>query len=118
MIIHINDLTNKQLNDAVARAIGWKNFPSDSVEHGDTWYKDKEKAPFCQYIKRRNWNPSTNWNDIGPLITKYHIQFTFSSTDIAAIVPNGYWCAGGDHLIAACRAIVNSVYGDYISFDS
>lgn len=56
---------------------------------------------------------SSDWGVLGPLLTKYRIEFKYASDDVVKAVissgvasypvPGGY---GQDHMIAACRAIV------------
>lgn len=66
----------------------------------------------------KNYRPSTDWSDGGPLLHKYKACF--------AAYDYGYLCLlahndlhhgqgkGPDHLTAACRAIVAAILGDIV----
>lgn len=61
--------------------------------------------------------PSTKWNQGGPLIEKYAVEFEWITdatirAEVPACASSGY---GNRHLTAACRAIVASVLGDTVS---
>ena len=68
-----------------------------------------------------NWNPSGDWDCGGPLIEKYKLDIgapleNKSGPWHAATEwghPNGY--KGDTPLVAACRAIVASVFGETVS---
>lgn len=75
------------------------------------------------------FSPSTNWAQGGPLIEKYNVSVNCDSTEAdidsewrwgAALDyhPNSspeHWEEGKTALIAACRAIVASKFGDTVS---
>lgn len=69
------------------------------------------------------FSPSTNWAQGGPLIDKYDVAFLRGAAtgEICAFIgpvgPSEFdedWMIGPDRLIAAFRAIVQSVYGDEV----
>lgn len=49
-----------ELNDLVARKLGWIDYPTDSIEAGNYWHKDVFRAPFGERINKRYWNPCRN----------------------------------------------------------
>lgn len=40
-----------------AKALGWVDYPEDSVEPDRFWYQDKAKAPFGPRIAKHAWRP-------------------------------------------------------------
>lgn len=50
-------MNDKELLDLAARALGWIDYPTDSVECGDYWHLDAKKAPFGHRIAKWDWNP-------------------------------------------------------------
>lgn len=67
--------------------------------------------------------PSTRWQECGPLISKYHMDFSCDHPETigsALCDENGMYLGDGmmygpTHLIAACRAIVASLLGETVS---
>lgn len=116
--MNISTLTGKELDDAVARALGWVNYPTDSKEHGMWWHPDPDTAPHGHEHNRvfaPNWLPSTNRNQGGQIAEKYRIS-------IYATGDSGHWKAfvwvkalgefahiqyGPTPLIAAMRCFVD-----------
>lgn len=101
------------LNDKVARAIGWIDYPTDSAERGKKWHTDKNKAPFGTTIYKENWTPSTDWSQGGPLIEKYRICLAYVETKkgikwYANISIDDDSHVGSTPLIAAMSALVHS----------
>lgn len=109
------ELAGAALDWAVAQAIG-----ADQVEFGVVG-----SAAFIACIHRgtweRNWRPSTDWSQGGPLIEKHLVSFCVEHEDvILAVLCDDYgmyisgWRQGETHLIAACRAIVAAKMGDTV----
>lgn len=73
MLKKVKELSGKELDYAVGKARGWINYPEDSIEHGDTWHCDPEKAPFGRCIKLSNYTPSSDWGQAGALIEEFGI---------------------------------------------
>lgn len=73
-IVNVADLEGAALDWAVAVALGWTCYPSDSIEQGEVWHLDSERAPFGRVMRRESWKPSTHWNQGGPLIEEYQIS--------------------------------------------
>lgn len=64
------------------------------------------------------YSPSTDWSQLGPLISKYGMQFTTPVSGGITAWPYGRPSAathGPDHLVAACRSIVVAELGEVIS---
>lgn len=79
------DLEGADLDTAVARALGWIDYPEDSVEHGDTWHMQPEKAPFGAIRRKSDWQPSINPNQGMNIIEEFGIATRKHS--------NGTWYA-------------------------
>lgn len=123
--VKVSELVGPALDWAVGRAQGWVVYPTDSVEHGDTWHMDPDRAPFGRVMKVADWQPSTRWAQCGQLIERYmlrispHVRRNDVVTSWAA---DTCWpCnttpgqCGATPLIAACRAIVASAMGGTVS---
>lgn len=114
------DLTGSALDWAVAKALGFVDYPEDSVEQGGWWYTDPIKAPFCERLPKCNWKPSTDWRQGGPLIDKHQINLhrpQHSMDCWAAWVTIGekdFIQGGTQPLLAVCRVVVASVLGDIV----
>jgi hypothetical protein len=121
----VSELEGTQLDYWVARAEGWTDFQGDGTNKGAFWYKDAEKAPFCDCWCKDSWTPSEDWSQGGPIIEREQIELLHISAeghpDVWG-VPK--WLYGGDSvefkakgptpLIAAMRAYVASIYGDEV----
>lgn len=55
--------------DSLARSRGWVDYPSDSIEQGDTWHCDPERAPFGRIYRKTQFR--SNINDIWRLLKLY-----------------------------------------------
>ena len=110
-----SELTGAALDLAVGMANGWVTYPEDSKEHGDTYHLDPERAPFGPIRSVRGYQPSTNWNQGGPIIEREQVAIfpTGDGTWRAQIGPGVYgvqaW--GPTPLIAAMRAYVKAKLG-------
>lgn len=71
------------------------------------------------------FEPSTNWSQAGPLLTKYRLEFSIDEdtnrvgASLLAWRSHGKshrtrWSKGPHHLTAACRAIVAAKLGDTV----
>lgn len=127
-----SELSGALLDQAVAKALGWRENKSlrqwETLVDGD-WFR-VAGAHFG------GWSPSTLWGDGGPLIQKYHISVEcFQDTAGASNMRDVWWCAtayGGTAaglpqdgcgeafdqdatpLIAAMRALVSAKLGDEV----
>ena len=72
--VSVRELSGRALDYAVARAQGWVNYPSDSVEGGDTWHLDKDRAPFGRTVRASCFQPSIFWADGGPILDRFRID--------------------------------------------
>ena len=119
----ISDLTGAELDYWIAKAdnlpVRWE-FPqyNAAVERGRLFY---DFAPEAQIYNYRQFQPSTNWSQGGPLLEKYETYYCRqpglgdnSILHYSETSPNKGQ-HGPTHLIAAMRAIVASVYGDTIN---
>lgn len=72
------------------------------------------------------WNPQGDWDECGPLIERFNIDFTVERKDLIyasacddsgmPVMPSEVHGAfGPTHLIAACRAIVAARLGEVVS---
>lgn len=64
---------------ALAKALGWVNFPDDSVQQGNIWYMEPEKAPqgryFSEFNMRKHFSSTVF---INKCIQDYHIGISWS----------------------------------------
>lgn len=100
------ELTGPALDYWVAKAEGMELW-------GDAW----DDANRCTVCGVEDWSPSTDWAQCGPLIEKYNLN-------ISACVGGNEWTAfsnglypieyGDTLLVAICRVVVRSVFGDEV----
>ncbi len=122
-------LVGPDLNWAVAKALGWINYPEDSLERGAYWHTDLERAPFGKCIRLSEWNPSTDMNQGGKLLGKIGISLNYrgkgdqgpvSEFDWQALHPTACYHSrkvagyGPDFLTAAMRCIALAFFGEHI----
>lgn len=119
--VKTSELTGAALDWAVGSAQGWVTYPNDSIERGDIWHTDPEKAPFGRTMRVANFQPSTNWNQGGPLIDKHIIDLTFTYGGPGFYARHRDKPCDGDQqygetaLIATCRAHVFAKLGDAVN---
>jgi hypothetical protein len=128
MKIQIKDLTGPALDYAVAKALEWTDYPGDSIEAGDTWHMDPKRTPFGPIVRKKDWAPSTDWRQGGPIIECEignlwkHNKVDPSEPDVwtaAAYLKAQegtmlYYEDGPTPLIAAMRCYVASKLGDEV----
>ncbi|MEG0870434.1 MAG: phage protein NinX family protein [Hafnia sp.] len=100
--VKIIDLVGPALDWAVAKVMGFVDYPEDSVERGSYWHLDTERAPFGRIMRKRDWRPSTDWNQGGPILAKNigKISSLYPSTET--------WPSGEELLPWAMRAFVQA----------
>jgi hypothetical protein len=125
--MRVSELEGPLLDYWVAKALGWIDYPADSV---DAWYHEADKAPFERFVcKRSCWTPSTNWVQGGQIIEEQRVAVWADAGQFYAAHPgsneHGYYDAdlgvidsdcsqgmpGTSPLIAAMRAFVASEFG-------
>ena len=108
--INISGLTDEQLDGWVARSQGWELIKPQL--NSATWYWDtlNKITPNRSYSM---YTPSTDWQQCGELIEKFkpvlHVGNVYTrceigDANIVATTPQE----------AICRAVVASVYGEYV----
>lgn len=100
------ELEDRELLDRAARACGWIDYPNDSVEAGEYWHLDPDKAPFGRRLEKRHWCPLTDDGDAFRLAVAMclPLDITDEATEITTL---GVSCKhGSDPLAATRRAIV------------
>jgi hypothetical protein len=50
-------MTDQELLEYAAKAVGFIDYPKDSIEQGGFWHVDKDKAPFGGRISKEDWSP-------------------------------------------------------------
>lgn len=120
--VAVKDLSGAALDWAVAKALGYVDYPDDSVEQGAWWYTDPVKAPFSARIRKVDWEPSTDWRQGSPVIASGLISLVYEPVDAPGAA--GEWCAWFRHdspqfrhqsqLVAGCRALVAATLGDIV----
>jgi len=119
------DLKLVELDSAVARALGWVDYPTDCQELGRIWHLNSKTAPFGQILRKDMWHPSTDWSQGGPIIEReidnherrdgyfYCNRYTRPKT----LEHNqAVWATGPTLLIAAMRCFVASKGGKFVYF--
>lgn len=121
------DLIGPALDWAVASALGWVTYPTDSVEQGRIFHTDPARAPFGPYTDVSDFKPSTNWAQGGPLIPQYQIETAYFGEQVRACVQvvtdhgtyksavyEPFYGDPADTLVVAMRAVVQRVLGSTV----
>ena len=124
MKIKVSEAEGVVLDNLVALALGWKVYPSDSIERGAYWHTDADKAPFGPRMLREKFSPSTKWNQGGPIIEREGITVGPHQGTLAKFVAwrnagvgahrNEFSNYGPSPLITAMRCFVASKLGDEV----
>lgn len=101
MKIKVSEATTDQLDWLVAKCLGWVTYPTDSKEQGEWYHTNAAIAPLGyehNRVHRRNFKPSTDWRQGGPIIEREWI--------CADRLLNGQWIAAkqnntGDSMLFA-----------------
>ena len=118
------ELTGAALDYSVLLASGWQECrPWDgqlqriAARGGMEYCLAGVQSDAYPSVKNAQNSPSTDWAQGGPLIDRYDVSLAnaASSTGHWACVKISLRQPGPTRLIAACRAIVASVYGDTVS---
>jgi len=110
-----SELIGSALDWAVAKAQGWTDYPSDSIECGSKWHCDPENTPFGRVMGKDHFKPSTDWAQGGPIIEREKITPHADDDDwVAQAWKLVITESGPTPLIAAMRCYVASKLGDEI----
>ena len=69
-----SELIGPALDYSVAKAQGWTDYPTDSIEQGGKWHCDPEKTPFGRVMWKDHFTPSTDWSQAGTIIERERIK--------------------------------------------
>ena len=119
-----SELIGPALDWAVAKAQGWTDYPTDSIEQGSKWHCDPENTPFGRVMWKDHFTPSTNWAQGGPIIEREGLGLRVHCTENGKITswaselewpmtPDKGAC-GPTPLVAAMRCFVASKLGDEV----
>lgn len=110
----VSELKDKQLDYWVAKAEGHQPC--------EEWDQDEYILVSCGDGEMREYSPSTDWEDGGPIIEREGIElWPDNATDEKDPVP-GVWFAslrgikaqGARPLVAAVRAYITSIFGEEV----
>jgi hypothetical protein len=122
-VVETENLEGLALNWAVAKALGWVDYPEDSIEQGRWWYTDPLKAPFCARIAKIDWMPTNDWRQAGDLADDHIKRMGDCSAPVNgwdaipegkqyfAMAHNNEFATGATKRVAVCRAVVLSKLG-------
>lgn len=121
-IIDVSTASGEVLDYLVAKAEGWINYPSDSIEQGSVWRMEPSKVPFGRVMGVRDFHPSTSWSQAGLIITSNRISIHFCTdlrdqngkyvhAEMDTHLHHGYSKGHDEPLIAAMRCHVISKLG-------
>jgi hypothetical protein len=117
MLVKVAALAGQALDWAVAKCKGWITYPTDSVEQGDWYHTDAASAPLGyahNRVYRKDFSPSSNWAQGGPLIDLAGIAVSFGPQWTAVHNQRLGTVTGHTPLIAICRCYVASQLGDEV----
>lgn len=113
----VRELVGEELDYWVAKALGWVDYPDDSIERGSMWHCEPDKTPFGRVLSKRHFRPSTDWQDGGRLIESLRIDvvaYTNEKGDAVWFASNNGEdrCFADTPLVAAMRHIVYVKFGE------
>lgn len=117
----VSELEGGTLDMLVANALGKRNCEIEN--DGICWEHDPPETSTwgrSHKVLARTFQPSSEWHDGGPLIEKYEVDVLYVGVEnigwvaIILLDTGAVEQAGPTPLIAACRAIVASVYGEEV----
>lgn len=118
MEIKVSALTNEQLDEWVARAQGWELHVDDEpypFDVPDSWIMSNDKKVFV-----KDYSPTSDTQagkaQAFELMEKYWHEFVAYMESLHGC----FWIhkhIGDDLPIHICRAVVASVYGDYVEVE-
>jgi hypothetical protein len=123
IVVETCKLEGLALNWAVGKALGWLDYPDDSIEQGAWWYIDPVKAPFCERTYKADWKPSTDWRQTGELVDAHIKRMGDCAEPVNgwdalrdgkqcyAMNHNSDMAFGSTKRIAVCRAVVLAKLG-------
>lgn len=112
---NVESLSGKELDEAVGYALGYIDYPSDSVECGRVWHLDAERTPFVRIMNKCDFSPTTNSSQFLDIIKNFDInlhnhtdgegKFEYASAD--CLLSGTLHYSKKDVKFAGCRAIVS-----------
>lgn len=118
MKIKVSELTGDALDYLVAKANGWVNYPTDSIERGQVWHMDAKNAPYGPVTSREAFRPSTDWAQGGPIIERELLLVDYKGKGLWFSFDNKRGSVTGEGetpLEAAMRCYVASKLGDEVN---
>lgn len=101
-------MTDAELNDLVARKLGWIDYPEDSIEMGSYWHMEAARAPHGRRMLKRDWNPCKNGDQAFRLAASNGMWLYFgetcSSVDFKRVITESRH-AKGEAMFDMCRLI-------------
>lgn len=91
-------MEDRELLDFAARAQGWIDYPTDSLEQGDYWHTNKDKAPFGPRFLKDVWNPLEDDGDAFRLQVEFNLEIYHSDNEGHSAVFVAYEVKGNDEL--------------------
>lgn len=67
-------MSDADLLDLAARAQGWFDYPTDSIEQGMYWHTDRATAPFDHHFPKSSWIPLDDDGQALRLAVKLEMQ--------------------------------------------
>lgn len=118
----VSELSGVDLDYAVARALGYVDYPTDSGGAANLWYLNSATAPFCEKVYKKDFKPSTgSYGDIIIDREKIATEWCWSLDEPcwqARIhqhsVKLSHWEDGATRREAAMRCFVYSKLGDNV----
>lgn len=120
MKIKVSELSGAALDWVVAQTC------KTPVWIADSWLVNGIEVPTLKVRENEYWSPSTNWSQAGKFIHDHQIEFLAQEDDnhamhasLSAWRRHGLshrtrWVSGETHLIAACRSIVFTFFGETV----
>ena len=99
MKIKTSELSGAALDWAVAKADGWEPM------------MDEDGIYFYDFMEEKNWRPSTDWAQGGPIIEREGIALGQTGDGWEATCDGAVYISGQTPLIAAMRCYVMNALG-------
>ena len=80
----MNNTTIDDLRYWAGKAMGWVDYPEDSIERGTVWHQDAKRAPFGRILNKSDWRPDADDKDAATLEAEFLIEVSWGYSDVSA----------------------------------
>lgn len=95
-------MSDRKLLELAAKALGWIDYPGDSVEQGAYWHTCPAEAPFGPRIRKSSWDPLANDGEAFRIAVA--LKFCVETNSAGGVI---VWAAGPSGRVMHAGAIAD-----------